>query len=312
MHTIHMVLNELMEHGMADLNMADDYAEPGYSKDSDLPILFANWNSERIVETMHIRSGCIFIDEAKGYLAEESSWVRWGIPFRTQRVYMGEDNTMPRVAELAEKAGYTIEWSDEWLICDCGKAFRTSGDCYGWTMHGVIYNGDYACGDCILEDPTEYLEHLEGNPRAAVTIDSIDLEEAGYKDVNPDDTFENGLYGGQCANPTTIAKSLEAAEVERFIFRIDSVGQFDVRFSCFVHEDEYEAAVSTLFPDGKMDSGKTNGHDPATTMKAALQDASTKMSSLSGPGVKYAKCKSDGTADVRMVSNEEFIDGIRD
>lgn len=310
MHTIHTVVTELLEHG--DINMASDYAEPGYSKTSEEhPILLANWNAQSIIETMHIRSGCIFIGEAQGYLAEESNRVGWGIPLRTQRVYLGKDATMERVGALAEKAGYSIEWSDQWDICgECDKVFRNTGDSYGWTMYGTYLDGvGDICGDCIQEDPAEYLEHLEGNPRGAVTIDGIDLEAAGYKDINPEDSFQNGLYGGQCANPETIASSLHAADIFRFLFRIDSVGQFDVRFSCFIHEEEYDAALAAL---DFGDPSKTDGPDPATAMKAALQDASAKMSKLDGPGIKYAKCNPDGTADVRLVSNEEFIDGIKD
>jgi hypothetical protein len=308
LRTIHSVIRGIFEAGQMDIRDADDYAEPGYSKDSeDLPILFANWNSQSIVETMHIRSGCIFIGESKGWLAEESSWVRWGVPFRTQRVYMGEDTTMPRLSELAEKAGYTIEWMDEWYVCDCGKAFRTTGDSYGWTMHGYIGDGEATCGDCVLEDPSGYLEELEGHARRAVTIEGVDLEAAGYKDVDPENSFQHGLYGGQCASPEKIAETLEAADVSRFVFRIDSVGQFDCRFSCFVHKDEHSAAVAALA------TGETDGPDPAAAMKAALQDATDKMSRLpDGPGVKYARCNPDGTADVRVVSPQEFINGIRD
>lgn len=314
MHTIHTFLRELAEDGRVFIGEADDYAEPGYAKASeDLPILFANWNSEPIVKTMHIRSGGIIIEESGGRLVEESSWVRWGVPFRTQRVYLGEDETMPRLSRLAERAGYTIEWEDEWLICECGKAFRTSGDCYGWTMYGAVYDGDYQCGDCILEDPEAYLESLEGDSSHAVTIDDLDLEEHGYKDINPEESFQNGWYGGQCANPGTMASSLREAGIERFIFRIDDVGQFDCRFSCFVHEDEYDAATELLFPDGEEDVSKTEGADPAVSLKAALEDASSKMAALpDGPGVKYARCRSDGTADVRLVSPEEFVNGIRD
>ena len=44
-------------------------------------------------------------------------------------------------------------------------------------------------------------------------------------------------------------------------------------------------------------------------MQKALADASTKMATIDG-GIKVAKCDLDsGTARVRVVSPEEFVDG---
>jgi hypothetical protein len=42
-----------------------------------------------------------------------------------------------------------------------------------------------------------------------------------------------------------------------------------------------------------------------------LKDAAEKMGKLSGTGIRYAECKEDGTADVRLMSQEEFVKGIR-
>jgi pyridoxine/pyridoxamine 5'-phosphate oxidase len=58
-----------------------------------------------------------------------------------------------------------------------------------------------------------------------------------------------------------------------------------------------------------LEESETDGTDPARALSAAMQDASLKMSRLSGDGVKVATCNPDGTADVRMVSNEDFIAG---
>ena len=87
------------------------------------------------------------------------------------------------------------------------------------------------------------------------------------------------------------------------MFQIDSVGQFESRFSCWVHDDD--------MPEDELDLGssETDGVDPAKMMAAGLKDASEKMSKLSGEGVKVATCNADGTADVRLVSGEDFIAG---
>src|ERR1700733_2652991 len=45
------------------------------------------------------------------------------------------------VYNLLGKAGYALEWSDEWSTCnDCGNAVRTSADSYSWQPFYAIVN----------------------------------------------------------------------------------------------------------------------------------------------------------------------------
>ena len=63
-----------------------------------------------------------------------------GILFANWSVFpRGFDRTL-------ERAGYAVEWSDEWTTCeDCQKAFRTSPDSYVWEPAGLY------CEDCQAE-----------------------------------------------------------------------------------------------------------------------------------------------------------------
>ena len=55
------------------------------------------------------------------------------------------------------------------------------------------------------------------------------------------------------------------------------------------------------------------GADPAEAMQRGLQDATAKMAKLpEGPGVRYASIQGDGTAKVRLVSPQEFVEGIKE
>lgn len=49
-------------------------------------------------------------------------------------VLMANWNCLPRdLDRLLERAGYAIEWSDEWTVCeDCNKALRTEPNGYDW------------------------------------------------------------------------------------------------------------------------------------------------------------------------------------
>lgn len=56
-------------------------------------------------------------------------------------------NRLPRnLDRILERAGYAVEWSDEWTTCeDCDRAFRTQPDGYCWEPAG-----DY-CEQCSAE-----------------------------------------------------------------------------------------------------------------------------------------------------------------
>src|SRR5262249_4070974 len=127
-------------------------------------------------------------------------------------------------------------------------------------------------------------------------------EEAGYKLLADD--FENGLYGGQADRPELIAEALREQDVERFIFHLDSTGQFDMAFSVYIHESEFN-----LIDQDEFESAHVSGVDPAVQMQKALADASVKMATMTG-GIRVAKCDLDsGTARVRTVTPEEFVAG---
>lgn len=74
-------------------------------------------------------------------------------------------NKFPRNFDRTlERAGYAVEWADEWDRCeDCQRAFRTAANSHWWTPAGVYlegssnYNDPYqrdggsTCLDCLQE-----------------------------------------------------------------------------------------------------------------------------------------------------------------
>ena len=198
---------------------ANDYAEPGYSSPKRKPILFANWNGRGKSE----------------WKAVPGKFDFRGKP-QTRLVY--DDMTMPNLAQWAEEHDFEIEWSDEWITCNsCYLAVRTQADSYSWRQYYWLNDGEIICGDCVKSQyAEEYLESLENNPSHACTFD-IDFEAYGYIQVN-DHSFEHGMYGGQNADPKTIAKTLRMVGVTRFLFDIPRVGQFDIDFDLYVHNSQ--------------------------------------------------------------------------
>lgn len=149
------------------------------------------------------------------------------------------------------------------------------------------------------EDAETHLESLEGNPRTANTIDSIDPSDYGY--VRLDLDLEHGFHEGQDSDPKVVAKSLEGMGISRYLFNIDDQGQFDTRFSCYVHESEAD-----LY---KPSDVETEGPSVSGAMKRGLQEASRLMAELPEGGIKIAKINPDGTASAKVVSHEDFVEG---
>ena len=134
-----------------------------------------------------------------------------------------------RVQDILERAGFAIEWQDEWTTCgNCNRALREKPDCYSWQPSFASYSdGETLCLDCL--DPEDYLETLEDNPRTALNLPDIDPSQYGYRKVEGD--FENGFHPGQNDDPKKIYERLCEAGHSRLLFQINDVAQFDMRFS---------------------------------------------------------------------------------
>jgi len=146
-------------------------------------------------------------------------------------ILFGNWNEFSRDAgDLLERAGYELEWEDEWTLCgDCGKAIRTSPDCYQWTPYYHIFNDcEVVCLDCI--DWKGYLESIENNPRSCC-LPQCNPEEYGYRQYNG--TYENGLHMGMNDNPNKILKELQDKGFKHIIFRLAASSQFYIEFEVY-------------------------------------------------------------------------------
>lgn len=163
-----------------------------------------------------------------------------------------------RACDALERMGYALEWSDEWLVCDCGKAFRTSPNSHIWKMYGEIFDGDYSCGDCLKDDSESYLESLSESHQP-LTLDSIDPSDYGYQRIhNPrayfhPERFESGWHPGQTDSPKKIGSELEQAGIERYFFQIDSTEQFSTYWSCWVSEIDWHKVPERFQPKEESD-----------------------------------------------------------
>jgi len=219
------------------------------------------------------------------------------------------DDIPERVAKVLESAGIEIEWNDEWAeCCECYKLVRTSADSYGWTASfALIDDCEIICSECLEENPEEHLKSLEGFADKANTLNGIHPEEHDYVCIGE---FERGFHPGQDDDPRLAAKALEELGLERWLFNIDNVGQFDTRFSLWIHESEIDSGDANFMSKlTTLLNKRAVGPSVSQSIKRGLEEASRKMGNLSGEGIKYAKINEDGTADVKNVSAEDFIKG---
>ena len=120
MQTVNTVLNAILEDGSWDIEYASEYAS-GH----DAPkrgILFADWNDET----------------RRGTDEERRRHEYWPVVSRFRS----------RFADILERAGFACEWSDEWTICECGKAVRTQPDGWDWRPQFVVKDGRIECHEC--------------------------------------------------------------------------------------------------------------------------------------------------------------------
>ncbi len=262
-----------------EVQLYSGYAEPGYSDPESGVIATGNWNAIS----------------------------RWD---ETTNKSVVTDGTPAKLGHALEKLGVALEWSDEWHSCgQCGKLVRRSPDSYSWKPSYSEQDGEIECHECIAKDPTIYLESLEAEDRHCNTIDSIDPADHKYVLVSED--LQNGWYGGQKADPSIIGSALRNAGITRYLFNLDATGQFDIEFSVYVHKSEGKAKIQKAKDLLSSPTNTDAKEDPADVLSRGLKAASD-TPRQEGPGVQYTKINADGTATTRLVSPQEFIDGIKD
>lgn len=128
--------------------------------------------------------------------------------------------------------GYQWGFRDEYTVCDCcGKVIRTEPDSYSWLPDFFVNDeeGTICCGDCVRENPKEYLATLYNNADKANTILSADeLEAQGFEKIDGD--FESGWYDKHDSPDEILDKALEEHPSGVFIFNISGQGQFATQF----------------------------------------------------------------------------------
>jgi hypothetical protein len=140
---------------------------------------------------------------------------------------------------------FKTHWIDEYASCEvCNKAIKTSPNCYGWEPGFIVTEYGLICQNCIKDDEgiqEEIIEYYINETNKAVPSWFCPLlKNHGFICYSIDDyceKFESGFHPGQTDDPVKIAKDIQKTLPDYdFIFKIDSIGQFDVHFSVFLRK----------------------------------------------------------------------------
>ncbi len=109
-----------------------------------------------------------------------------GYDVPTKGVLFADWNKFPRdFDKVLERAGYAVEWSDEWSQCDdCQRAFRTSADSYCWTPEGVYIEE---------QDRRDWDNHYRLDGSAEMCLDCLQDWAVGCRESELDDAYERAL-----------------------------------------------------------------------------------------------------------------------
>lgn len=204
--------------------------------------------------------------------------------------------------------GIETGFSDEYSKCcgncnGCQNIVRTSPDSYFWTPPLYIDGEGFTCDDCA-QDHSEYV--LEEYKNKTKSIPSqFNTDELGLVKVN-DESYQQGMHEGMDDSPEPILKHLNNADID--VWFLVHPSQFYYEFDVYVRTEDKDRATEILAATDTYQGFSTAGN-----LQKALQEATEQMAQLpSDQGIKYAKVNIDGTAETRVVSNEEFIKGIKD
>ncbi len=180
------------------------YTYPGISEKGydDIPMICANWNKKKLRRILN-----------------------WG-----EKYFQGE---------------IQFEWDDEWTMCvECNKAVRSHADSYGWSPSFLWLNDDIICHNHYEDYVEDIIEYYKNDTSKAVHSDFFPLlKKAGFICYSPDEycqRFETGFHPHQTDDPAKVAKDIqENLPGYDYIFKIDSVGQFDISWSVFLRKGDY-------------------------------------------------------------------------
>ncbi len=200
-----------------------------------------------------------------------------------------------------------VGFSDEYdRCCNCGAILRTSPDSYCWVAPLFIDCEGYACDDCVSKGEFDAYVMEEYCNKNKCLPEAIDLDRVGLVKIN-EETYQNGFFRNMDASPEPIIKALYEENDISVFFKVYP-SQFYVSFDVLVKQEDFDRAKKIL--EG---TDTYQGYSTVDNLDKALKGISKESAKVSGEGIRYTKVDvTNGTSETRLVSEKEFIDGIKE
>lgn len=159
-----------------------------------------------------------------------------------------ERRAVDLVESWLERRGDVLTYDDEVITDEKGRAHWQQPRFYGDMLTFRVLDCWVIAADEAESDPESYLEYLIDDESQADTF-GLDLESLGFIRANGG---ESGWYSGQNDTPESLLRDLERRLGPRdswggayeFVFQIDRVGQFDIRFSLYYRPIKADEAAA--------------------------------------------------------------------
>lgn len=147
-----------------------------------------------------------------------------------------------------ESRGHVLTYDDEIITDEQGRAHWQQPRYYGDMLTFRVFDCWIIAKDEAFADPESYMELLINDESQADTF-GLDLDSLGFIKF---DVGESGWHAGQTDTPEKMLLKLDQKLGPRetwesayeFIFQIDSVGQFDMRFSLWYRPIKSDVAAA--------------------------------------------------------------------
>lgn len=141
-----------------------------------------------------------------------------------------------RIYEYLDQAGFSLEWSDEWIIDrEHGKVYRSEPDSHEWSSsYRISDGGELITPDSDVQDwidyavMTDYNQPIQTLP-AFVCLPVVD----GWVKLNAE-PYQVGFHRDD--NPVKIAKGLFDQGEEQIIFQLASISPFTTEFNVYTYQ----------------------------------------------------------------------------
>ncbi len=138
----------------------------------------------------------------------------------------------PNICEYLDSK-FLLLWTDEWIILEDGKCYRTSSDSYGWQPSIVVDVCEYITAETLNDySDDEFLDFLDrneylNNPKRAINLDGFEP-----RGVKIDENYFH-LFVHEADPEQILSELLKTDPAGKFYFVVDMVAQFGMRFSIY-------------------------------------------------------------------------------